>query len=310
MLNFCPECGVKLEKDFKFCPNCGSDLREIIDEGGEEKTKLKTSEEEPKSGSNKTIQGNTIICDNCGEENTSGNDVCSGCGAKLKSSGEAKKDTAPLQFVEKRKEKKRPKKSAAPTLEKKVNQPKTLDQKTVLLITAGAIVVILIILFASGVFNSENMPSGNITSQTQSSGVNLENMQKINQLQEQLTKNPSDTHIALQLANLQFDSGLFEAAIKNYKSYLAVHPEDADARVDMGVCYFNLNNDTTAAKEMKTALKYNPKHQIAMMNLGIVNMRMGNMDEAKVWLEKAVKIDPNTDMGKKAQELLKSHNLN
>ncbi len=314
MLNFCPECGVKLEKEYNFCPNCGSNLKEVVNEPDEGSSIQKTSgdktNENLKSGTSQTINSGRVRCDNCGEENPAGNKVCSGCGAKLNDSGAAKKEKPQLQFVERKKEKKQQRKISRPVPEKNDKQVKTLDQKVLLSIIAGVVGVIIIILIAAGVFNSNNTPDGNISSQTQSPGVNLENIQKINQLQEELNKNPSDTKVALQLANLQFDASLYEDAIGNYKTYLAKNPKDSDARVDLGVCYFNLNNDTTAIAEMQTALKYDPKHQIAMMNLGIVNLRMGNMDKAKEWLQKAVKLDPTTDMGKKADELLKSHSLN
>ena len=59
---------------------------------------------------------------------------------------------------------------------------------------------------------------------------------------------------------------------------------------------------------MKEALKYNPHHQIAHLNLGIVNLALGNLKESRKWLEEAVKIDPSSEAGKRAEEILKSHN--
>jgi uncharacterized membrane protein YvbJ len=32
MINFCPECGFKLEKEYRFCPNCGIKLEQINNE--------------------------------------------------------------------------------------------------------------------------------------------------------------------------------------------------------------------------------------------------------------------------------------
>ena len=58
---------------------------------------------------------------------------------------------------------------------------------------------------------------------------------------------------------------------------------------------------------MKQALKYQPNHQIGTLNLGIVNLAAGNLKKSKEWLEKAVTINPNSDAGKRAEELLKSH---
>jgi tetratricopeptide (TPR) repeat protein len=76
----------------------------------------------------------------------------------------------------------------------------------------------------------------------------------------------------------------------------------------MGVCYYNLHNYDEAIKQMEKALQYSPKHQIGYLNLGIVNLTAGNLEKSQEWLKKAVQIDPNSEIGKKAQELLESHN--
>ncbi len=111
----------------------------------------------------------------------------------------------------------------------------------------------------------------------------------------------------LELAHLKNDSGLFEAAIKNYTTYLAKNPKNADARVDMGVCYFNLQDFPNAIKEMETALKYVPNHQIAHLNLGVVNLSAGNLEKSKEWLKKAYELNPNNEIGQKANQLLNNH---
>ena len=85
------------------------------------------------------------------------------------------------------------------------------------------------------------------------------------------------------------------------------NPANADARVDMGVCYYNLKNYPTAIAEMKKALEYSPRHQIAHLNLGIVNLTAGNLEDSKNWFQKAVDIDPDSEVGKRAKELLQSH---
>ena len=55
------------------------------------------------------------------------------------------------------------------------------------------------------------------------------------------------------------------------------------------------------------ALEYQPKHQIAHLNLGIVNLTAGNLQKSKEWFQKAVQLNPNSDIGKRAQELLTTH---
>ena len=132
-------------------------------------------------------------------------------------------------------------------------------------------------------------------------------MKAIEDLEAKIKQNPEDYTSLLQLAHLKNDSGLFEAAIINYKLYLEKNPKDADARVDMGVCYFNLKDFTNAIKEMETSLKYAPNHQIAHLNLGVVNLSAGNLEKSKEWLKKAVGIDPTSEVGTKAQQLLNNH---
>jgi len=58
---------------------------------------------------------------------------------------------------------------------------------------------------------------------------------------------------------------------------------------------------------MTKALEYKPDHQIAHLNLGIVNLAASNVEKSKEWLRKAVDLNPNSEIGKRAQELLNSH---
>ena len=191
------------------------------------------------------------------------------------------------------------------------DQEKRLDPKVLYGILVGGIGVIVIILLTSGLLDSTPVSNIPVTQNQQqsdlSSGVNLNNMKAIDDLEAKIKQNPKDYTSLLQLAHLKNDSGLFEAAIINYKLYLEKNPKDADARVDMGVCYFNLKDFTNAIKEMETALKYTPNHQIAHLNLGVVNLSAGNLEKSKEWLKKAVDIDPTSEVGTKAQQLLNNH---
>ena len=193
------------------------------------------------------------------------------------------------------------------------DREKKLDPKVIYGILVGGIAVVVIILLTSGLLDSTSIVSTPINQNQQqmgsgnSSGVNLNNLQMINDLEAKLKQNPEDYQSLLELAHLKNDSGLFDAAIQNYKTYLEKNPKDADARVDMGVCYFNLQDYSNAIKEMETALKYVPNHQIAQLNLGVVNLSAGNLEKSKEWLKKAYDINPTNEVGLKAQQLLNNH---
>ena len=318
MIKFCTECGSKLTDTYKFCPDCGAKINS-------------SSEDEPAglNQSNKDRQSSdeineVLICENCGEENSVDNAVCEGCGVKLKGTINKKtpqtdddekvernlkqtnKSNKNKSFKHKKHKHKSHKKSSAQ------KSGKQLETKYIFMIYAVIGTVVIILLFSFGVFDSNGtVVSSNNTGNNQSieSGVNLSNIGLINDLEKQLQIDPNNQELLLRLANLNNDSGFFEKAITLYQRYLQIVPADPDARIDMGVCMYNLGDYENAILEMKKALEYKPDHQIGHLNLGIVNLTSGNIDEAKKWFQLAVDLGPTTEVGKRAKELLNSHNL-
>ncbi len=279
-MNFCPECGNKLTKDSKFCSNCGFQL----DKSEKDNT---TPQNDP----------TTIICKNCGEENSTDEIYCRNCGLLLKSKDSVKKDKSEV----------RPKKNKHM---KKSETKKTvagLKPYVVYMIFGGILLIVAVMFFSSDVLSKPPKASGNSVA-NHSSGVSLSNIGKINELKTKLERNPKDAETILELANLENDSGMYQQAVSDYEKYLKYDPKNADVLVDLGTCYYNLSDFQKAMASMKEALKYNPRHQIAHLNLGIVNLALGNLKASMKWLQEAVKIDSSSEAGKRAEEILKSHN--
>jgi tetratricopeptide (TPR) repeat protein len=296
MVKFCPSCGTKLEREFNYCPSCGFDLKNVKENEIQEEV---------------THTENVIRCDNCGEENSSDVNVCEYCGAPLKGSHIEKVVKAKKIVKENidRSKGKPDRSKAAPARSRPQGKVKELKLKNLLLIFGGVLIVVFIILWSSGLLSSSVPEQVNQNQRVnQNSGIDLNNIKHMNELEAEVKNNPDDTAKLLELAHLKNDSGLYEQAIVDYRKYLGKIPSDADARIDMGVCFYNLHNYDEAIKQMETAVKYSPKHQIGYLNLGIVNLTAGNFEKSKEWLKKAVEIDPNSEAGKKAQELLESHN--
>ena len=289
-MNYCAECGFKIEGEFKFCPNCGSQINSGM---------------RPRSSMTKNSE-DIIICKNCGEENPVENSDCFSCGIPLKGNKIKKNDLTRSEA--KGNDSNQSSRKNISDNQKIIKEEKVLDNKKILIISSTILVIFIIALALSGVFGSE--VKQNITqvdNQSSESGVNLANLEEINELEKKVNANPDDLESALHLAHLLQDSGMFERAISNYKKYLVKHPENADARVDMAICFYNMGDNTTAINEMETALKYQPKHQIAHLNLGIVNLTAKNIEASKEWFRKTAELDPNSEAGKRAQELLTSH---
>jgi len=318
MANVCAECGSNLNEKFKFCPECGAKIISL--------NRNDTIETEQTTLSDPTYKKTVYltICENCGDENPSDNKVCNGCGITLKGNvipqtDEIKKPVTesvetpqPQKPTEQQKVKKKKKKKTKPI--KKIEsqkEEKEFDTKKIYLIVAVISIFILIILFSSGVFdtNVTTVNTNQTPNQSTGSGIDLGSLQNINNLEAKLSANPDDSETLLELAHLKNDSGFYDKAIPLYQRYLEKFPENADARIDMGVCMYNLGNYDNAIREMKKALEYEPNHQIGHLNLGVVNLTAGNIDVAKEWFQKAVELGPDTDVGKRAKELLNSHNL-
>lgn len=314
MAKFCTYCGADLQGTYRFCPECGKEILNEVSSDDDQRNGERTEDE---------IKNGVVICDNCGDENSAENEICSACGALLKVktkkgiTAHKKHDHSSVRIKNPpsqsyHKPTKQKKKNKTGSNQKRDTTTKEFDTKKLYLILSVITIFILAVLYSSGVFDSDVSGVTNLNSDTDQStrsGIDLNSLQKINELQAKVDANPDDLDLLLELAHLKNDSGFFENAIQLYQRYLEKVPENADARIDMGVCYYNLGDFKTAISEMKKALEFQPNHQIGHLNLGIVNLTAGNIEEARSWFLKAIDLGPENSIGKRAKELLNSHTL-
>jgi tetratricopeptide (TPR) repeat protein len=194
-----------------------------------------------------------------------------------------------------------------------VNKEKKISNFQLVYVISGLAIIGLFLLFVSGLFDSVEVKNQipNVTnnnSQPNTPTVDLQKINEINNLEEIVKNNPQNYEALLSLGHLLNDNGYYDRAVVKYEQYLKVHPENVDVIVDMGVCYFELKKYDKSISVIESAVKINPKHQIANFNLGIVNFADGNVIKAKEWWKKAMEINPNSNIGTKAQELLKTNN--
>ena len=239
----------------------------------------------------------------CGEKFSLEVKFCPGCGADQKSiqviESEELNNTAETNIPE-TKGKNKPDLKSEPV-------KKSLSKIKLIYLLIFLFFVGSIIIYSSGIFDSPKVVSSNVNEANPHSGVNLENLQEINRLEDAVKNNPADYNSLLNLAHLLNDSGFKEKAIDRYIEYLKNNPKSPDVLVDLGVCYYELGQNENAIKNMEKAIRVEPKHQIAHLNLGIVNFSMGNKAIAKEYWKKAVAIDPATEIAKRAEELINQH---
>jgi Tfp pilus assembly protein PilF/RNA polymerase subunit RPABC4/transcription elongation factor Spt4 len=308
----CDNCGFIADEKFNFCPNCGSPL-------------IKNETTDQQSPQNKELKSEIVICDVCGENTKSENGVCEFCGAKLtdkekfsesKGATEVKVNEVPDK-IKKEKIGDGQKKKVARTNSKEsqkkqsssVAGTRNLTNTQVLLISGGILVVVFIMLLASGVFdtNDINTTANHEAGTNTESKIDLSQLQQINSLEKIVNSDTTNLNNVLDLAHRLNDSGFYEKAIGYYQMYLRHNPKNPDVQIDLGVCYFEIKRYEIAKEEMLKGIRIDPKHQIGLFNLGVVNLAQGNLDSAKFWWKKTLEINENSDIAKRAKQLLESH---
>ena len=290
----CGDCGATLSPDDKFCPQCGSRI--------ENSTAAETHHGSPES--------QAIRCGVCGKAVHAGAMFCESCGASMQSGAQPQ--------GRKGEKTSQPARKQSPPQRKEKHDKKRVEPWQII---TGVIVLALVVFFVYTELTREQQPKQIMTEQQSFPAQSMVTPQAIEQLQLTVDQNPKDDASLLRLANMLHDasasnSSLLQRAINTYSKYLQRKPNDPNARVDMGICYFEMarvdsNNApsllTKAIQEMQTAFDKNPTHQPAAFNLGIVNLNAGNLEESNSWLKKTVQLNPNSDLGKRAQQLIEQH---
>ncbi|MCO6473157.1 MAG: tetratricopeptide repeat protein [Melioribacteraceae bacterium] len=257
------------------------------------------------------LNNNVLKCDVCGEENDLGTKACVSCGADLSNITPTEKSPESGQ-TEQSNSNQKESNSDHPINKagRKKKEGQSLSPVRLLYIGLTLAVIGLLLLYGSGTFDplpKVTTSNQNTSFQQQHGGVDLSKLEEINQLEKIYQANPNDHQTLLQLAHLLGDSRFFDKAIEKYTQYLQTHPNEADVWVDLGVCYFEKMDYAKAIEVMNKALELNPTHQIAHFNLGIINLSAGNHDEAISWWEKTAALNSESEIGKRAKELINQH---
>ena len=234
----------------------------------------------------------TFLCSECQHELAWGDQFCGSCGRPVEWPTEAPGRKSPQPSRREKKESRQEAKPAAASWKMMVG--------FALFLVAGVIILEL-------VTGTKNIPVASAPPQESGASANMQAMSKLTELEQIVNANPNDLKARLDVANFAHDNRFYDKAIENYKTYLEKKPDDPDALVDLGICYNDEGNLVEARKYMERALKSSPKHLMAHYNLGIVSLRGGDLNGANEWFKKVVAISPESEIGQRAQQLLKEH---
>jgi tetratricopeptide (TPR) repeat protein len=122
---------------------------------------------------------------------------------------------------------------------------------------------------------------------------------------ESAKNDPKNLEARITLANIYYDRGKFEEAIKWYEESLAIDPKNTDVLVDLGVCY--REKDPKKSIEMfDKALLIDPKKQQALFNKVVVYLfDLKDIGKAKKSLEALKENYPDLKMIKELEAEIK-----
>ncbi len=264
----CGNCGASVAVGQKQCPQCGAPV-EFIEAHHS--------------------------CPSCGHTNAHPGDFCESCGSRLIPNATPRK-------AEQR-----------PAVKKKTDP------------THIAVGIVAVLSLGYFVYSEVTRPFPDNTKAqappAQAPDMDHTDEEEITRLEQLVDAHQHDTLMVLELANRLHDAGLKQPrylprAINAYTRYLALQPSDPDARVDRSICYFEMGRlDSSrsseyfqkAIAEMEDVFKSHPTHQSSAFNLGIVYLFAGDMKRSTQWFLTTVQMNPESDLGKRADNLLKQH---
>jgi len=152
----------------------------------------------------------------------------------------------------------------------------------------------------------ENIPTliefadKNITLAKQSGEV-AHLMRAVQSYSKVLNLNPANKDALFGMANLSFESGVFDKARDYYERFLEVDPGNLKARTDLSLVILQLGEVEDATARLKRLSSENPNYFPAKLSYALAQKVGGDREGARVTALEAYKISPDED-GKKVVE--------
>ena len=127
---------------------------------------------------------------------------------------------------------------------------------------------------------------------------------ELNALETQFNKNPNDTSVLRQYADLLAASHKQDEAISLYEKILKKNPERIDILFSLSFIYYGKGDFFRAEEMTKKILIYDKKNTQAMYNIGAIAASKGDSQKAREVWTKLVTDFPNSESTGLAKESL------
>ncbi len=133
------------------------------------------------------------------------------------------------------------------------------------------------------------LEAGQVSSQTQRFDDAQDFFLKANQLR------PGEIAPVIDLGNVNYDAGRFEAAEKWYTAALVKEPDNINVRTDLGLTFLlrQAHDYDRAIAEFRRSLERDPRHEQSLQNLVVALTRKGDKTEARATLKRLQAVNPS-----------------
>lgn len=177
------------------------------------------------------------------------------------------------------------------------NSKKTARNNSIAIYVALAFIVGFLAGTGFAVFKMDS-PGTSQQASSQQSNMSEQQSQAITHLESEVTNNPERFQAWTQLANLYYDTGQYDKAVKAYETSLDLHAGNANIWTDLGVMYRRTNRSEKAIEAFDKAIAMDPTHEVSRLNKGIVLLYdLNDPDGAIESWENLLKINPNATSG-------------
>jgi tetratricopeptide (TPR) repeat protein len=172
------------------------------------------------------------------------------------------------------------------------------------------IAVLFTVIVIALVLSLKRSPSTTEESQSQDyptpsvSGSLIEFNAKEQQYLEIIRNDPQNIRVRARLADLYFESSMFEKAITAYKELLELDDTDGDTYNDLGLSYHYSGRSDLAIETLRKGAEVASSFQRIWLSLGFVLAANNKADEARTSLKKAIQLDSETDVATEARRIL------
>ena len=132
----------------------------------------------------------------------------------------------------------------------------------------------------------------------------MEKMRHIQEIKDQLKKDPGNVELMVHLANNYFDIGRFDLAVMYYRHAVESNVKKPEVFIDLGVSYFNLNKLDSALTYVNEALNIEPNHRLGLFNKGVIQYNLRQFNGAISTWEKLIKLYPASEEAATAKKFI------